>query len=91
MIVLPSLAAASTVAVTQSRLQERYQLRENGRRAIQTLYYAGCQRFAQATTDKEYSDLHAELVANLEDLEGLQGEGFFATAFGQTPSPKAKK
>ena len=63
LILLPTLAAACTVAVTQSRLYERYQLRENGRRATQTLYYSGCQRFAQATSPEEGGVLPAALCA----------------------------
>jgi hypothetical protein len=90
LILLPTIAAACTVAVTQSRLYERYQLRVTGQRVTQTLYYSGCQRFAQASTPKEYSDIHADLVSKLDAIDAQQGDGFFAFILGATSTSRPK-
>ncbi len=90
LIVLPALTAAATVAVAQSHLYERYQLREEGRRAMQHLWNVGRQRFARAKTAEEYASIHQELASQVDEVEKQQGDNFFNVIKKSPDRPKEK-
>jgi hypothetical protein len=77
LIILPAIGAAGSTVAVQSHLFERYQLRENGRRAIQNLYNEGLSRFAAAKSDDEYTAIHNDLIAKLNIIEEQQSTSFF--------------
>jgi hypothetical protein len=81
LILLPALGSAATTVAVQSKLYERYQLREKGRLAVQSLYNEGRVKFAAASNDTQsYSAIHAELAKRLEQIENEQGTSFFSLA-----------
>lgn len=85
LVLLPALGAALSTVVVQSRLHERYQLRENGRIAIQNQWNEGRRKYAAARTAEEYSTIHAELVQRVNQIEAEQSASFFSLA-GSRPS-----
>lgn len=82
LILLPAIGAGASTIAVQARLQNRHQLRENGRLGIQALLNEGRAKYAAATTDKEYTDLYLDLGTRVNAIEQQQGEGFFS--FGRT-------
>jgi hypothetical protein len=78
LVLLPILGAFLSTIVVQSQLSQRFQLRENGRRKVQHLLNEGRQRFAEARSVEEYSNIHADLAGRLDQIEEEQGSSFFA-------------
>jgi hypothetical protein len=78
LVVLPAIGGAAATIATQSRLYDRYQLREAGRLGIQNLVNVGRARFASAKDDADYAAIHNELIRDLEAIEAAQGQGFFS-------------
>jgi hypothetical protein len=68
LICLPALGAALSTVMVQARLQERLQLREEGRRAIQEMLNEGRRRFASATKSEEFSEIHQDLNKQIDEL-----------------------
>jgi len=89
LVVLPALGAALSTVAVQSRLHDRYNLREDGRRAVQALWNEGRRRFAAATTAQEYTTIHADLEARLDRIEKDQAIGFFSLAAPPSQKPQA--
>jgi hypothetical protein len=89
LVILPLLGTALSTAVVQSRLHQRYQLRENGRRQVQVLWNEGRRRFAAATAPEEFSAIHEELEKRLDQIEGEQGASFFSLVATAAPTQKA--
>lgn len=83
LILLPALGSAVTTIAVQSRLYERYQLRENGRRTIQAIYNEGRARYAAAGTPQDYTAIHTELVKRVDDVEAGQSAGIFSLLLTQ--------
>ena len=77
LIVLPALSSALTTFVVQAKLLERYQLRENGRLALQSLSNEAKQRYAVCTTDNDFVVLHASLRSRVDEIEAKQSDSFF--------------
>lgn len=77
LIGLPAFGAAVMTAAGQFKLFERYRLREEGRLGIQTVLSEGKIRYAAATSDQEYTAIHAELVNQVKKIEEDQSRGFF--------------
>ena len=80
LILLPALGTALTTVAVQSRLHERYQLREEGRRKIQDLWNEGRRRYAAATTPEDYTAIHAEMTKQVDQIEKEQSDVFFSLA-----------
>lgn len=78
LVVLPALSSAASLLIAQIRLQDRYRLREKGRLAIQDLNIEADRRFAAATRDEEYSQIHMELQKKLREIERYQGQEYFS-------------
>jgi len=78
LVVLPAIASAAATIAAQSRLYDRYQLRERGRAGVQALINDGRMRFGGAKTDAEYGVIHKKLKDSLDLIEKTQGEGFFS-------------
>jgi hypothetical protein len=78
LILLPALGSAATTVAVQSKLYERYQLRENGRRSIQAIYNEGRAKYAAAATPQEYTTIHTELIKKVDDVEAGQSTGIFS-------------
>jgi hypothetical protein len=80
LVVLPALGSALISISVQSGLQERYQLREMGRRGVQKLWNEGRASYAEATTPEQYSSIYRDLAARLDQIEKQQAIGFFSIA-----------
>ena len=78
LVILPLVGTALSTAVVQSRLHHRYELRENGRRLVQSLWNEGRRRYAAATSPQEYSAIHEDLEKRLDRIEAEQGASFFS-------------
>ena len=84
LVVLPALGAAVSTVAIQSRLYERYHLRENGRRDMQALWNEGRGKFAAAKTPEDYKSVYDELVARLNEIERHQAADFFSLGVAET-------
>jgi hypothetical protein len=78
LILLPALGAAAATVAVQSKLYDRYELREKGRHAIQSLYNEGRMRYAAATSSQDYTDIHIDLVKRVDQIEAEQSARFFS-------------
>lgn len=78
LFLFPLLATIISTVVVQSRLAQRFELRENGRRIIQALSVDGERRYAAASTDGDYTKIHEDIAKRVEQLEKEQGATFFA-------------
>jgi len=77
-IILPFLGSIASTVVVQSRVYERWRLREEGRVAFQGLVTEGRRRFAGAASPAEYSDIHKCLGEEVARIEKEQSGAFFA-------------
>jgi hypothetical protein len=87
LVLLPLLGTAVTSILLQSRLFERYQHRENGRRLIQELYNDGRVAYSGAEKPEDYQRTLSDLVRRLNIIEAEQAEGFFGSV---RPKEQAK-
>lgn len=78
LVVLPLIGSLCATVLAQSRVYERWRLRENGRLAIQALSNEGRQRYAEAKTPEEYTQIHKELNAKVDEIEKSQSAGYFS-------------
>jgi hypothetical protein len=78
LIVLPALASAVTYIAVQTRLNDLYQLREDGRRSIQNLYYEARGRHAAATTPHADVAIYQDIVKRVDEIEKQQSASFFS-------------
>jgi hypothetical protein len=93
LVVLPVLGWLAATVTAQSRVYQRWKLREEGRRQFQFLWDDGMRRFAAATSPQEYSAIHADLVKQANHIEDGQSVGFFdlAPSFtADTTTPQSK-
>lgn len=77
-IVLPFLSAMASTVLVQSRVYDRWRLREAGRICFQALVTDGRRRFAAATSLAEYTALHKDLADETARIEKEQSRSFFA-------------
>lgn len=77
-VILPALGSLASTILVQSRVNERWQLRETGRIAFQNLVTEGRLRFAAATTSQEFTEIHQDLSKQASKIEERQSESFFA-------------
>ena len=85
LIVLPVAATALSTITAQSRLHQRYQLREDGRRKVQNLLNEGRRRFAGAKEDAEYGAIHKDLEVAIDEIEKEQSASFFLLSKSEPP------
>jgi hypothetical protein len=74
---LPLVGTLAGSIAANSKVAARWALREQGRQAMQRLIDSGRQRFAAATTQAEYVDIHASLTKAVDAVEVSQAEGCF--------------
>ena len=80
LIVLPILSSVASTVLIQSRVNARWALREEGRRAFQTLLNDARKAFAAASSEAECKAIHEELNRKTEEIERSQSISFFANA-----------
>lgn len=80
LVLLPFLGSMTATVLVQSKVFLRYQLRERGRVEVQWLVLHGKGQFAAAKTDEEYAQLYGFLSSKIDEIEKMQGDGFFKTA-----------
>jgi hypothetical protein len=78
LIVLPALSSAVTYIAVQTRINDLYQLREDGRRSIQNLYYEARGRHAAATTPHADVAIYQDIVKRVDEIEQQQSTSFFS-------------
>jgi hypothetical protein len=77
LIVLPALGSAFTTFIVQAKLLEQFQLRENGRLAIQSFSTEAKQKFACLKSDEELCAFFEELRKRVDEVEAKQSDSFF--------------
>lgn len=83
-IVLPALGSALSTFIVQAKLFERYQLRENGRLAIQSYHTEAKAKYAFLKTDEELFKFHDDLRKRVDKVEALQSDRFFGFMLNKT-------
>jgi len=78
LIVLPALGSATATFLVQARINERYQLREDGRRSIQHLYNETRGKHAAATTPHADTTIYQDAVNRIDEIEKEQSISFFS-------------
>jgi hypothetical protein len=77
-VILPLISSVASSVVAQSRVYDRWRLREYGRAEFQNLATKGRQRFASINSSSGYAELHDQLRKDTHEIEKAQGKGFFA-------------
>ena len=77
-VIVPFVGSVASTVMVQSRVYDRWRLREAGRIGFQTLVTEGRRRFAAATTPAEFSELHKDLSDETAKIEKEQSKSFFA-------------
>ena len=80
LIVLPVIGSLASTVLIQSRVHERWKLREEGRIQFQSLVTDGRRMYASAKSDEEWSSIHLELQNKTEEIEKAQSLGFFSNS-----------
>ncbi|HJR09440.1 MAG TPA: hypothetical protein VJ842_19420 [Pyrinomonadaceae bacterium] len=88
LVTLPIVGTLATTAFTQTRVYDRWKLRQQGFLAFQSLVNVGRQRFAEANGSvEEYCKIHKELIRMVDEIEAQQHTNFFATVTKSTEDP----
>lgn len=77
LITLPAVGSSLSAFIVQAKLFERYQLRENGRLAMQSFLNEARQKFACLKTDDEIVAFLNELRKRVDEVEAKQSDSFF--------------